>query len=766
MALQHIVLCLSAFLAAATASHRAVAAPATSIDAAQAAQDWVRAKGWRQGFDRGSRRLVVVTSAGFRALPSAAGYVASRQEAFAQAMTDARRQAAEFLGAEVEAALTSRTSVTEVIGDPVLAKALTGVASDEAFQASSELREAVSVVARASISGLYACQTFESSDGKSARIAVVAAVSPDSAAAVLSGKSGECDRSGLEGWLRSVDDPALACTFGVRFAYDRDCVLRPVAFGQAAVPPGALGMDAATELAKGNAIKQLQDTIGGALASRSLSSSVSETEEGSAMPPAFRDLDKFESSIQAYARSDFGFTQVGRRTVKDPVTGASLAVVALTVNPGVPASSGDSPAAAVMPAGDCPSVPAEMAKSIRQTRASGTGPTKAAALSTALLEAVRREGAMVKGNSLLERQYQAAVDSAGDEVREKTSSRVNQSSSVQTYANGFVYSYEVLRETDEGNLWEVEVCANLVRFDPKNPRFGLPPTVAVMPMACVPANVKVQQKPVPCEEVTSPCEQALDAALAASGSFIVLAERDMRDLGVVRGDIARRVASGRSEEMEALKLGRELTADFIVLGKVTRAEFTGAPGQRPQQIAAGDTAFATVSARMVNVASGEVAWSKESTVTLKGRDILLVRAGRELKDPAEAALSPLQLAVSRAAREVAASLAEAFPPKGTAAAGGRSPVPAGTPVKIVRVAGSMVTLDASNPAVAVGARLDVNLLVDVVLPGGRTEIDRDQVATIEVVSVNGALAKARVVEGDPSLIDPGKCEAVPKQATK
>ncbi|MFO1540327.1 MAG: hypothetical protein ACKOTZ_07755 [Chloroflexota bacterium] len=55
----------------------------------------------------------------------------------------------------------------------------------------------------------------------------------------------------------------------------------------------------------------------------------------------------------------------------------------------------------------------------------------------------------------------------------------------------------------------------------------------------------------------------------------------------------------------------------------------------------------------------------------------------------------------------------------------------------------------------------MNLLVDVALPGGRTEIDRDRIAVIEVTSVSGALAKARVVEGDPSLIDPAKCEAVP-----
>jgi hypothetical protein len=72
----------------------------------------------------------------------------------------------------------------------------------------------------------------------------------------------------------------------------------------------------------------------------------------------------------------------------------------------------------------------------------------------------------------------------------------------------------------------------------------------------------------------------------------------------------------------------------------------------------------------------------------------------------------------------------------------------------------MVTLDASNPVVAVGARFIVYLLTDINLPGGRTEVDRDQVATIEVVTLDGGLAKARVTSGDGGDIDPAKCEVV------
>ncbi len=77
---------------------------------------------------------------------------------------------------------------------------------------------------------------------------------------------------------------------------------------------------------------------------------------------------------------------------------------------------------------------------------------------------------------------------------------------------------------------------------------------------------------------------------------------------------------------------------------------------------------------MVNVSSSEVAWVKSTTVTLMGRDILLVRAGRSMKDPSEQALSPLQLAVSRAAAELVDSLAKAFPVKLTAPSATATPV--------------------------------------------------------------------------------------------
>lgn len=745
------------------------AVPAAPQTAEALAKDWLLSKGWHEGFDQQARRMVFLQTASISVKPSDPTYLRARQASFERALADARTAAAKFLSAEVESRLASNNSVVEVLGDKELAEALTGVASNDAFKGSSELSEVIGVVAEASLAGLYACETFESTgdpaDSSSLpTIAVVAALGPNSAAAVRGNSvmASACESKQLGAWFDAIPDDVLARTWGVRFQADERCALRPVSFGQARVRPGALGMDGAVREAAQTAEGQLTDLLGQGVAARALSESVSRFDESTGIPPSFRSMSNYRDSVRTAAKNSFGIERVSRRTVIDPATGEKLVVVAVTIPAPTASATPASKAPAAAPAGaarsgGCPPVPPEMASSIRQTQAAGTGPTKAAALESALLEAVRREGASVKGNSVLERQFSEAMKSADGDVHEIVSSRVDQSSKVETFSKGFVHSYEVIKESKEDSLWEVSVCANLVRFDPKNPRFGLPPTVAVLPFACTAGTVRVAGSAASCDEATSPCEHGMEAVIAPVKSFMLLGERDQPKLRQVRDDIEQRVASGRSEEIEAVKLGRELTADFIVTGKVVRAEFTGPAGQQPQGVQASHNATAVVEARMVNVSSGEVVWSKSVTVSLMGRDILLVRAGRNMKDPSEQALSPLQLAVSRAAGELAESLAKAFPAKAAAPTATAVPVS----LKVLRVANGMVTLDASNPAVVVGAKFIVNMLTEIPLAGGRIEIDRDPVASIEVTSVNGGLAKARAVSGDASAIDPSKCEVVP-----
>jgi hypothetical protein len=757
---------LVVLLAILTGVSASAASDGRSQSAETLAKDWLHAKGWQEGRDEKSQRLVFLETATISVKPTDPAYLNVRHAAFTSAMANARKAAAKYLSAEIETLLSSNSSLVEVVGDPDVAQALTGMASQEAYKASNELSEAIAVAAEARLAGLYASATFESTGDPSdpsapPTVALVAVIGSQSAVAAQGDlvRVADCRPTTLAAWFDAIPDDQLARTWGVRFQTDQECMLCPVSFGQARVTSGALAMDAAVNLAAQTAEGQLAHLRGEGVMARTLSDSVTQLREGTGIPPQFRSLSNYRESVAASSKTTGGLIRVANRTVQDPSTGERVAVVAMTIPHAATQDRPITPSAVSATArtpqsSDCPPVPPAMAASIRQTQSTGTAPTRSGALESALHEAVRREGASVKGNSLLERQFSEAMESANGQVQELVGSRMNQSSKIETFSKGFVHSYEVVREAQTEGLWEVTICANMVRFDPKNPRFGLPPTVAILPFACEPDFVRVGGSAVPCAEATSPCEHALGSVIAKSKSFMLLRDRDQPQLRQVREDIARRVAAGSAEEIEAVKLGRELTADFILTGTVARAEFTGPSGQQPQGVQAGHNASAVVEGRLVNVSTGEVVWSKSATVSLMGRDILLVRAGRNLEDPTEQALSPLQLAVSRAARQLAESLASSIP-TAPAVATARP-----APLKVLRVANGMVTLDASNPVVAVGARFIVYLLTDINLPGGRTEVDRDQVATIEVVTLDGGLAKARVTSGDGGDIDPAKCEVV------
>jgi len=735
--------------------------------AADQAKAYLESKGWRLGLNPG-QRLVVIASVAVAQPSSSAAYIAARQAAFDRAFADARKSAAEFMAAEVKTALKSKSESIEVLGDPALAKAVTGAAQNAAFRSSAEFDQVVDVASQAAVAGLYACQAFESvDDSNRSTVAIVAAVSERSSRAAR----GEevripCEQPNASAWFDAISLKELPLTVGVYFLCDGDGILRPISVAHARISGADPGADAAADVAQQIAVGQLRSLLGEGIASQSLLKSASQAESATGLPATFKSTTNYRKVVEAAARErKMPIQTIGKRRVTDATPGVELMVVAVALDPdlrgGSAEASSASPDAGQAAGGSCPPVPDNMASSIRQVKASGSGATRAAAIEAALLEAVRRDGASVKGNSLLERRFSEAMDSVGSEVHEKVSSRTDQSSKVETFSKGFVHSYDVIRESSQEGQWDVSICANLVRFDPKNPRFGLRPTVAVLPFVCTPSDVRVAGAPSQVSEATAPCEGALDQAIQKSKLLTVLAERDMPKLREVRRDVAQRVADGRAEEIEGVKLGRELTADFVVVGKVVRAEWTGQPGQRPQNVAAADTATATVEASLINVASGETAWTKRETKTLSAREVLLVRAGRDLQDPAEQALSPLQLVVSRTSSAVAQSLAAWLPTEFGAPSTASAPP---SPVRIVRVAGGQVTLDSTGSAVAVGARFVVNLLVEVPLANGRTEIDRDRVATIEVTEINSSrtLAKARVLAGDAGSIDPAKCEAVPE----
>lgn len=729
---------------------------------------WLHDNGWHEGYMRDSDRLVVVGEAAIK-VPSSSpeAFIAARTQAFDDAMMQARAAAASFIAQEVRTAFARKTDQVQVIGNPELARALTEIASTNAFRFEESASKLIDTAARAAVGGLYAKQTFQSCDGQQCSVSVVVVMGARSIAALGNDQKSAKVGATPQQWFLEIPDAKLALTFGVRWCSDSDGLLRPIAFGQHAVREG-VGREVSRDLARQSATALLSGFLGERVACQSLTNAWTHYQELTNDEPKVESVEGYESLVSSATKQDFGIEVLGTREVVDPESGAKVFIVAATTRRAISPTSqsnGTPVAGSAASLGGCPPIPPEMAQAARQVRVSGVGPTPAAAIEAALFDAIRTEGTMVEGNSTLNRRYQEAFESDRAQIVERVRSQVESESSVRSFSSGFVHSFATISMSPQEKGWTAELCVNLIRFDPRNPRFGLKPTIAVMPFICERgAIVRAEGRDLPCERVSRQPSDALQTALVKGGVYEVLAQRDLAFLDALRDDIAKRVEEGRVKVIEALKLGNESTPDFVLIGHVQQAQFIGASNDMGR-IQTGDSATATLVAEIANVATGAVVWSETSSVRLGPRDFALIRAGKNLEDPAEGTLSPLSAAVQRASFRLGKSLEE-FLVTQRAAAEGKAPQRAESdaalalPIRMLRVAKSQVTLDASHPFVRPGARFDINLLVPIDFPDGRKEVDRDRLAVIEVTEVSGTLAKAKVIEGTLDEADPVKCEVV------
>jgi len=740
-------MCVSLFL---TRSINATAPQTASVQMRIAIDAYLKQNKLQRGWDPAQSRLVVVETSSVGVAPGDLLYFTKRQEAFQNALVAARKTTAQFLGAEIKSSITAKKDLTQVVGDPELAKALTGEAVHVAFKLETELEKMSEVAAQAALVGFSPRQTFEIIVNNEAVVAVVTSCSANYANwahGIGQGTPGPT----LSEWFNSLTDEELSRTFATRYILDETGKYRLVAVGQASVSGPGLLADAACDTAKDDAKEQLSHAYATTVACKSLSQSLTQTKAVQNLPDEFKNIKNFNDFVTAIAQSKPSIEQIESRTINDPSLGKiciaayALGLDTVAIAP-LPSTS--------QPQDGCPPVPADMVKFIRQVSTSGSGLNEAAAITQALLEAINRDGVHVVGNNMLQKRYKEAIKSVNDQVSKVVEATVVQGSRTRTFASGFIYSYEVLARNPNANGGvDVRICANIVRFDPKEPRFGLPPTISVLSCSVAPGAVKMAGIQVDALPFTQLVERAVERELLASKKYQVIDQAVDNRLQQLRNEIVQRAQQGRVNEMELMKQGQELTADFVLVVQIDQVEFTGEAGPRSQDVKAKDMALANLQGRLINVATNQVVWQQTANARLMGRDILLARAGKNIKDPAETTMSPAELACSRACASLVDSLKNFFVPVANA-----QPVQDG-PVQIVRIAGKEVTLDASNPKVKIGARFQIETPVTIKL-SGREIIDRDKVAVIEVISVKDGLAKAKVIEGDIDLIQVGISEVV------
>jgi hypothetical protein len=722
------------------------------------AREWLRKA--ERGRDRpGALMLTQVQTMKVGVPPNAPDYVARREYAFRSASDQARQAIAGQLGAKIKADLKNETLLRQVVGDRELARALVGFAATDregAVKFERELSSLVEVAAQASLRGFSLVQTFELVEGEQAAVAVVAALSAQSQSWAKDGGTDEPDRQSIEGWFADMPVDVLSRTYGTRFVADQAGKMHVVAFGRE-LSDAEANIDDDARRSAGSAADGLAGlALATVVEGSSWSRSVSRTTRLQDLGPEWLQVKAFNEKIKAStggAGVRARIRQLPPRKIRDPIAGRDMWVAVSVV-----ALGEHGPESRVQVSG-CPEVPPEMAKAVRQVDARGEGASYDDAVRSALRDAIRQEGVFIESNQELRREFAQQMTRVNDEVNRKSDMSSKDTERTRTFADGFIHSYAVTRKGPLGGgnaLVEVEICANIVRFDPDDPRFGGVPTIAVLPAMVRGGAVKVNGRAVDGGSYARSIESAVERCLAdAPKCYKLLDVAGAAPVEQVRDSIRARAGQGQVPPQEMMKLGRQLTADFVALIEIDRLEFTGQAGNFPQ-IGIDDVAVAQVRCRIVNVSDGSVVpWSASEDVRLGYSDGLPLPS----REPEEQSMAPIDVALHRAERGIARGLREflGLPARGSSP-GVSGAVPAS--VRVIRVSRTEVSLDASHPLVRIGAKFAVENPVSVTV-GGRVLIDRDRVAVIQVTSVRDGIAKARAIDGDVDLIDAVSCEVTP-----
>lgn len=726
--------------------------------AREMADAWVQEWGFRDGA-RTRTTPIFVAVASVRLGANDANYPRACDDAFATAVSDCKAQAAKYLNSEVERTLKLKDELVEVIGNPALAEALTGASSDAAFRSQEHQASLVRVGARASLAGFTTLQSFIWVGGppeRLAEVAVVCALSVRTIAALNCQSSAEDLPSvPLGEWFASIPPDTLARTFGIRMKCDERRMRIPIYFSR------IFESEVPERLAEGKAATRAQGELaalrGEAVASGSTNRLVQEFIQSAGRDDDLKIESRFESEVDLQTTQSLGSVrELGRRKVTDPDSGRPVTIVAFFMTPCAerPASGNGAgpaqPGAREEACDGCPDLPAEMQARTRQVCATGEGVSRTAALKSALLSAVSQEGAFIQGEGRLQDRFAEAMRMFDGQLDRHLEVHTQHEHSVTVIASGFVHSFSVLDDRQIGDSrHEVRVCANLIRFDPKDRRFGAPATLAVVVDPSSRFTRGGVADPHAGEAASRMVTSSLELVVAESGRFTLIDEAHSTLLAEYRNEVTERVRRGESSALEVQGIGRRVSADFLLVVTID-AQFSGRGDGVLPTINREDGASAQLRASIVDVSTGERSWTSLAQIDLNANALLNARAGHVKEWREDEGRPPLMIVCNRGGRKLASDLREEW---GLAV---RPQADGG--LQVERVLGDEVTLSGGINRLRVGMRLAVLEPVATPLPGRKVVVDRDEVAVLMVTQLLESTAIARVVGGDASLIRPQRSQ--------
>ncbi|MFC4892632.1 CsgG/HfaB family protein [Pseudofrancisella aestuarii] len=285
----------------------------------------------------------------------------------------------------------------------------------------------------------------------------------------------------------------------------------------------------------------------------------------------------------------------------------------------------------------------------------GFGKTRHNAIINALIQTVN------KNEKANEAEIEKEIDNLNTQMPNTSGSleialTENFEKEIRKITKGLIISYTIENEIKHQEGYEVRLSINLGQYQPVDERSKL----NMYKVAIVPFNVK--QDAINAGDTTTSVvkiglEEAIKAQFTQSRKFRIV-NRNEDDEAIYQSEI-KKINSSTSAE-EKLKLGQKIGADFILTGDVLALSINEKKSSYYGENFANWRVSATVSYRVIELATMEVKWSNTVTVSLPSSEAneyieanngsllevenrLYHKIGKEIADQVIGAIYPLSV---------------------------------------------------------------------------------------------------------------------------
>lgn len=392
------------------------------------------------------------------------------------------------------------------------------------------------------------------------------------------------------------------------------------------------------------------------------------------------------------------------------------------------------------PAAD-PCGAAQPEEGVLRLRKIGTGRMKEEALQRALHDAVREAySTQVNADLVLKKKLDDAISDVDGKVTQLLNVNTELGEQVSTVTRGLIKGFRYLYDgprrfgsaaQTQGDNYEVELCVEIPRFDPKMPRRGMRSTIAFLGLDAGRPTFEVGGDSVPAKDPIREFGNEVITYLTAEKRFTVI---DREYLKGWKGEIdftKENFAAGNMSVDEMRNVGNMLSADYVLVGTLQEVSFKQwdeyiAIRKRNEPRALLNI---NVHLRMIQVSTGEIVFNQGFNKTWMLPEIQnLLRSYGNM----DRSLMATKEAANALLPQLLAEIAQ------TSADQAR--------VSVLSMSGGQVMLANDDRSIRVGDELEV-IRVEKVSQNGKAYDIETPIARLGVLRVQGDVVYTRILMG-------------------